>query len=338
MTPVATANKPWFSLARKPPPNAAAARFCYRCHNVGKAWPSRRQSRVATSGRVTAVPLNRRRRLAPRRFAAGRRLAGPARAADPGLLFRLSADKSLTADVAGGDPVPNFADKAKIVPDGVKGGALSAADDVVLAWKAPGNIYAQRGTLSLLLAQPLSGGRGALPDLPRGLRRPHQLGHGWLRIDWNGARLRRLRHRQQPRPHPRLASNCRRRPPPTPGRTWPSPGTRPSGIELYVDGKLAAKTGAQPARLGHRPRPVRPHQPRGLARTRCRAATTSCAAATTTSCASTTTRWRRRPSPPSPRPRSRGRRRAARPRHRRRPRRVVRCATAGTGRATPRRC
>src|ERR1700761_638955 len=93
------------------------------------------------------VPLNRCRLLWAATVAAAA-LGSAARAAEPGLLFRLSADKGLTAEVAGGDPVPNFADKVKLVANGRLGGALSAADDVVLAWKAPGNIYAQRGTLS----------------------------------------------------------------------------------------------------------------------------------------------------------------------------------------------
>src|SRR4051812_45412832 len=101
-----------------------------------------RQSRVA-AGRVADVYRRRLFAAAAVAGALAAAVAVPVRAADAGLLFRLSADKSLTADVAGGDPVPNFADKATIVPSGVRGGALSAGDEVVLAWKAPGNIYAQ---------------------------------------------------------------------------------------------------------------------------------------------------------------------------------------------------
>src|SRR5690349_23456611 len=89
-----------------------------------------------------------RQRLLAAVIAAGLALASAARAAEQGLLFRLSADKSLTADLAGGDPVPNFADRYKLVPNGRLGGAVQAENDNVLAWKAPGNIYAQRGTLS----------------------------------------------------------------------------------------------------------------------------------------------------------------------------------------------
>lgn len=66
----------------------------------------------------------------------------------PQLLFHVSADKSFTADTAAGDPVPNFRDKVKLIGTGVNGKAIEWADDGVLAWNAPGNIYAQRGTLA----------------------------------------------------------------------------------------------------------------------------------------------------------------------------------------------
>jgi hypothetical protein len=113
-------------------------------------------------------------------------LAGAARAEESGLLFYLSADKSLTADVAGGDPVPNFADKVAIVPTGAKGGAFSAADEVVLAWKAPGNIYAQRGTVSFFWRS-----RYPVGEAPFAIFRVAFADHSswdmtWLRIDWNG--------------------------------------------------------------------------------------------------------------------------------------------------------
>ncbi|MBW8815997.1 MAG: LamG domain-containing protein [Caulobacterales bacterium] len=114
-------------------------------------------------------------------------LAGAAHAADAGgLLFYLSADKSLTADVAGGEAVPNFADKAAIVPNGARGGAFSAADEVVLAWKAPGNIYAQRGTVSFFWRS-----RYPVGEAPFAIFRVAFADHSswdmtWLRIDWNG--------------------------------------------------------------------------------------------------------------------------------------------------------
>ena len=118
------------------------------------------------------------RRLALTALLAGVALGPMARAAEPGLLFHLSADKSLTADVAGGDPVPNFADKVRLVPDGAHGGALSAADDVVPTWQAPGNIYAERGTLSFFWRSRDPVGKTAFPLFRVGLRRPLQLGYG----------------------------------------------------------------------------------------------------------------------------------------------------------------
>lgn len=66
----------------------------------------------------------------------------------PELLFRVSADRSLEADVARGDGVPNFRDKIALVPTGKRGNAIEWADDGVLSWNAPGNLYTQRGTLS----------------------------------------------------------------------------------------------------------------------------------------------------------------------------------------------
>ena len=52
----------------------------------------------------------------------------PAAAQDAtGLLFRASADNSLTADYATGDPVPNFRSGVDVTPDGAIGGACGVA-------------------------------------------------------------------------------------------------------------------------------------------------------------------------------------------------------------------
>src|SRR5690606_12414451 len=72
----------------------------------------------------------------------------------PQLLFYVSAKENLTADIAAGEAQPNFRDQIKRTqtgipgPDGKPGWAIEWADDGVLSWNAPGNIYAQRGTLS----------------------------------------------------------------------------------------------------------------------------------------------------------------------------------------------
>jgi hypothetical protein len=215
-----------------------------------------------------SAPHHRRRIFACAAAALAAASAAPqaARAAQPGgLLFRLSADKGLVADVAGGDPVPNFADRYKLVPDGRLGGALSADDDNVLAWKAPGNIYAQRGTLSLFWRSRTPVGEAPFPIFRVGFADHTSWDMAWLRIDWNGdgfdafvtdqnlARVRvsfKIPARPRPDQWVHLAF------------TWDE--TR--GVELYVDGKLAAKQAATGAwdsgldQFGMASRVVSPHQ------------------------------------------------------------------------------
>ena len=105
---------------------------------------------------------------------------------DNGLLFYLSANKSLTADYARGDAVPNFASKVDIVPNGFAGGAFSTADDHVLSWKAPGNIYAQRGTVSFFWRSRTPVGRAPFVLFRVGYADHTSWDMVWLRIDYNG--------------------------------------------------------------------------------------------------------------------------------------------------------
>src|SRR5690606_10768504 len=109
-----------------------------------------------------------------------------AHAQEARLLFRVAADEGFVADQAAGDPVPNFQDRVEIVPDGVHGGAIEWADDGVLSWNAPGNILAQRGTLSFFWRP-----RYAVGEAPFVIFRVGYADHSswdmvWLRIDWNG--------------------------------------------------------------------------------------------------------------------------------------------------------
>ncbi|TWB80356.1 concanavalin A-like lectin/glucanase superfamily protein [Nitrospirillum amazonense] len=103
-----------------------------------------------------------------------------------GLLFRVSADSGFVADVAGGQAVPNFQDKVKIVPTGVSGGAIEWPDDGVLAWDAPGNIYAQRGTLSFFWRSRYPMGVAPFVIFRVGFADHTSWDMAWLRIDWNG--------------------------------------------------------------------------------------------------------------------------------------------------------
>lgn len=73
----------------------------------------------------------------------------PVKSPEAGLLFYLSGEKNATADfAAGGQTLPNFLSDVKTIPGGAFGSAFEAADNQLMSYWAPGNIYAQRGTLS----------------------------------------------------------------------------------------------------------------------------------------------------------------------------------------------
>src|SRR5690554_1907286 len=110
----------------------------------------------------------------------------------PQLLFYVSAKENLNADVAGGISEPNFRDNIRrtqtgpINENGEPGWAIEWADDGVLSWNAPGNIYAQRGTLSFFWRS-----RYPVTQAPFVIFRVGYADHSswdmaWLRIDWNG--------------------------------------------------------------------------------------------------------------------------------------------------------
>jgi hypothetical protein len=105
-----------------------------------------------------------------------------------GLLFHMSADRGPVADFAVGQAEPTFADR--IVPrpsGGAGGGYIEGTDDQQLAWSAPGNIFAQRGTLAFDWRA-----RYATGPTPFVLFRVGYANHSswdmtFLRIDWNGS-------------------------------------------------------------------------------------------------------------------------------------------------------
>ncbi len=110
-----------------------------------------------------------------------------ASATEPGLLFYLSGDQGTTADFsAAGTPEPNFSYEISRIPDGAKGAALSCGDTQRLAWWAPGNIYAQRGTLSFFWRSRYPVGPTAFPVFRVGYADHSSWDMVWLRIDYNG--------------------------------------------------------------------------------------------------------------------------------------------------------
>src|SRR6185369_14222183 len=111
-------------------------------------------------------------------------LASPA---EPGLLFYLSGDHEFTADyAAGGDPQPNFLRDVKIISDGAKGPGFECANSQLMSYWAPGNIYAERGTLSFAWRSRYPVGPTAFPLFRVGYADHSSWDMVWLRIDYNG--------------------------------------------------------------------------------------------------------------------------------------------------------
>jgi len=116
-------------------------------------------------------------------------LSAPALAQAPnndGLLFAVSGEHGAVAEQAGGAAQPIFADGVKAAADGRVGQALSLADNLTLAWSAPGNIVAQRGTLSFFFRPRTPLGSTPFPIFRIGNSDGSSWDMAWGRIDWNG--------------------------------------------------------------------------------------------------------------------------------------------------------
>lgn len=106
---------------------------------------------------------------------------------EPGLLFRLSGDMGPVADfAANGVPEPTFCSEVSGIPDGAFGKALRCGDLQKLAYLAPGNIYAQRGTLSFFWRTREPVGPTEFPVFRVGYGDHSSWDMVWLRIDYNG--------------------------------------------------------------------------------------------------------------------------------------------------------
>ena len=108
-------------------------------------------------------------------------------AKDPGLLFYLSGDNGFKADyAAGGDPMPNYQTDVKISPGGAKGSYIQCGNNQLLSYWAPGNIYAQRGTLSFDWRGHEDMDETEFPIFRVGYADHSSWDMVWMRIDWNG--------------------------------------------------------------------------------------------------------------------------------------------------------
>jgi hypothetical protein len=105
---------------------------------------------------------------------------------ESGLLFYLSGDHEFVADYAAGDPKPNFLRDVKIISEGARGAGFECANTQLMSYWAPGNIYAERGTLAFSWRSRYPVGPTAFPIFRVGYADHSSWDMVWLRIDYNG--------------------------------------------------------------------------------------------------------------------------------------------------------
>jgi len=158
-----------------------------------------------------------------------------------GLLFYLSGDNATMPDYsAAGTKEPNFQKEISLIRDGAKGAALSCGNTQLLSYWAPGNIYAQRGTLSFFWRSREPVGPTEFPIFRVSYADHSSWDMVWLRIDYNGhgfdafvtdinlARTR-VSVRLEPFPKPNEWIHIT--------LAW----DETQGIRFYVNGRLAAE-------------------------------------------------------------------------------------------------
>ncbi len=156
-----------------------------------------------------------------------------------GLLVYVSG-VSATADFSRGQPEPTFCKEVSAVEDGEGGHELVCGNHQALAWKAPRNIYARRGTLSFFWRSGYPAGPTEFPLFRVGFADSSSWDASWLRVDYNGhgfdamvtdINLSRAR------------VSCRVEPFPPPDR-WVHLALgwdQDYGIRFYVNGSFAAE-------------------------------------------------------------------------------------------------
>ena len=165
-------------------------------------------------------------------------------AGEPGLLFYLSGNHGFNADyAASGNVAPNFQSDVQILPGGAKGSYIQCGNNQLLSYWAPGNIYAQRGTLSLYWRSRDPVDQTEFPVFRVGYADHSSWDQVWLRIDYNGhgfdafvtdVNLGRTRvsYTMPDFPKPDRWVHL--------ALTW----DETTGIRFYVNGKLAAQKSA----------------------------------------------------------------------------------------------
>ena len=105
---------------------------------------------------------------------------------EPGLLFYLSGDNGSTADYSNGEPEPTFIRGIDIIPDGARGVGFQCAHNQLMAYWAPGNVYAERGTVAFFWRSREPVGKISFPIFRVAYSDHSSWDMAWLRIDYNG--------------------------------------------------------------------------------------------------------------------------------------------------------
>lgn len=103
-----------------------------------------------------------------------------------GLLFYLSGENGSKADFACGEANPTFFSDVEIIDSGVNGKAFECANTQLMAYKAPGNVYAQRGTISFFWRSRYPAGLTEFPIFRVAFADHSSWDQVFLRIDYNG--------------------------------------------------------------------------------------------------------------------------------------------------------
>ena len=101
-----------------------------------------------------------------------------------GLLFYLSGSSD-TAEYAAARRTPTFSNQISF-SDGKTGGSIHCDGSQELAWRAPGNLYAARGTLSFFWRAGYPVGATEFPLFRVSIADSSTWDQIWLRIDWAG--------------------------------------------------------------------------------------------------------------------------------------------------------
>jgi hypothetical protein len=161
--------------------------------------------------------------------------AGMASAAGP-LLFHLSGDNEFTADVAGGCAEPMFVSDVTIQNTGPDGPSFMCGNNQLFTYDAPGNVYAQRGTLAFNWRPREFVGKGPFPIFRVSYADNSSWDYVWLRMDWNGEGYEAF-VTDINLARPRVSWKPAETPDPETWHHFAFSWDETTGIRLYVDGR-----------------------------------------------------------------------------------------------------